>query len=437
MKIFNRMKPSIELPLTRKKRLQQKITTIDDPDDSDCQLNLDPFKNKLFGHFHFKKDMARKFLSQMVKKKHNQRVAKRISPSKVQRPIKTKIVYRPIQPKKSPHPVAAHTFRTASHMEEVHLSSHGGLREVCPLNKPPNTLGEQDAFAKSPHTSVGSKTVNVPSAIKELKITSTSLGKGEAFAKSPHSPTMQKTAEVPPAIKELFKSRPTIICKAEPFASRSGPKKLEVIEERASPPVLVGPFEVRSGPIFGKAAIETRATPVPVGPSPGHWAPAQPLKTRLASRSDAQELEAIGETAIPLLLVGPFEVRSGPIFGKSAIEPIASHPVLITPFESRPGHWGRAQPLKTIPVSLKKVEPFETSRYPGIEPKIASFVKVDPFETVSYQLEDEDRFESTSSPLKKLRSALQANIPKQVNSSQMREITAAVKEAIQKATDNL
>ena len=293
MIIFNRMKPPIELSLARKKRLQQKITTIDDSDDSDDQLNHAPFKNKLFGHFHFKKVMARKFLSQMVNKKHNQRVAKPTRPSKVHRPIKTRIVYRPIRPKISSHPVAAHPFRTASHMEEVHLSSHGGLREVCPLNTPPNTLGGQDTFAKRPQTSVGSKTVNVPSAIKELKATPDYHGEGETFAKRPHPPTVSKAAEVPPAIKELFKSRPTIICKAEPFASRSDTKELEVIEERASAPVLVGPFEVRSGPIFGKAAVETRVRyPAPVGPRPGHWGHAQPLKTRPASRSDTQELEA-------------------------------------------------------------------------------------------------------------------------------------------------
>ena len=264
---------------------------------------------------------------------------------------------------------------------------------------------------------VGSKpkTVNAPSAIKELKTTPVSLGKRETFAK-----------------------RPTIICKAEPFDSRSDTKELEVIEERASPPVLVGPFEVRSGPIFGKAAVETRARyPASAGPRPGHWGHAQPLKTRPASRSDTQELEAIGKTASLPVLVGPFEVRSGPIFGKGAIETSASRPVLIAPFESRSGHWEQAQPLKTTPVTLKKVESFETSSYPGFGSKTPSLAKVVSFETSSYQLEDEDRFESRSSPLKKLRSALQANIPKQVTPSQMREITAAVKEAIQKATDNL
>ena len=353
------MKTPIELTLTRKKRLQQKIIVINDPVDYD-KLSLDLFKNKLLGPYHYKKEMARKYLSQMAKKMRIQRATKCTSPSKV---------YRPIQPKISLNLAAAHPLKTGSHMGEARSTSHGALGEVCSLRTPPNTLDKGEIFAKRPPGAT--KTVDVPPAIKEL------------FAKRP--PGVTKTVDVPPAIKELFKSRPTEVCKVEPFEARSDTKELEVIEERVGPPVIVGPFEARSGP----------------------WGVLEQLKTN----SD--------------------------MFGKAAIETRARHTVLVGPFETRPGHWGRVQPLKASRTTLEKVESFEASSDPEFEPNPATLEKAELFETSCHQQEPVGPFESRSGSLKKLRSLLQANIPKQVTPFQMREITAAVKEAIKKATNNL
>ena len=92
---------------------------------------------------------------------------------------------------------------------------------------------------------------------------------------------------------------------------------------------------------------------------------------------------------------------------------------------------------KTTCVTLEKVDPFDTRHHPKFNLNSTTLVKIDFFETSCHHLEIVGQFESRSGAQKKLRSLLQANIPKQVTSSQIRDITVAVKDAIEKATYNL
>ena len=314
------MKPSIELSLTKKKRLQ---------------LSLELFKSS-----HYKKEMTRKFLSQTKKKKCT------TSPK----------TYRPIQPKISSHLTVRLPLRIPSHTGKARSSIYDP-REERALKSPPMPLDEGGTFAKMPYSPEAAKTAEL-STTKGTKSQSTTLDKGELFAnttldkgetfgKRPHLSGVSKPAELPPAIKELFKSRPTMVCKAAPFDSRTETQERYPIGERDSPPALIGSSD-----------------------------------------------------AIPSSCVAP------------------DYP-------------------KTTSVTLEKVDPFDTRHHPKFNLNSTTLVKIDFFETSCHHLEIVGQFESRSGAQKKLRSLLQANIPKQVTSSQIRDITVAVKDAIEKATYNL